>query len=147
MAFTTSLRDAIIADLVASGEFAVGQVFKEPEDVEKTSPPCVFVIPGGGGQTDPNAFSTERVGDSTQEFTLQLVVKSSTPHTTVMDLLDAVRNEIEVKASNTNSVSNVDYADVSEWEEVFVTTSDMRNQLAVLQCTVFIAYKYAKGTL
>ena len=145
MARTLDIRDAIVNDLVASGLFATGQVYTEPTTIDKTSPPCALIIPGGGGSTDPE-LSTQRTGDTAQDFIIQLVVKSSTPHDDVMNLLDGIRDQIEVTSSNVHGVTNVQYADVSDWEEV-LTAGDIGNLIGVIQATVTVRYLYQKGSL
>lgn len=143
MATSKTIRDAIITDLTAVAGMVT--VSKEPQESRKVATPAAFVIPGGGGDSPGDAL-TNLTGQTVQDYVVQLIVRSNTPHDDLLDLLDLVRDRMEGSASTTQALPTVEIVAVSDWESI-VTSEDIRNQMGFLELTITVRYLYTRGSL
>jgi hypothetical protein len=143
MAKTRLLRDALATDLDTIATLL--EIAVEPKKASLLAIPGAMLAPGEGGQGERATMAPSH-GGGIQIFVVDLVHRSNTPHDAIMDLLDEVRNTVEVGTSTLSSVSGVETVDVISWEPT-LTSEDIANQLAHIRVHIEVVYLYSKGSL
>ena len=146
---TKTIRDALISDLqqisTANGYGTdLVEVGTEPKPMSEARPPAVYLVPGQGGTAELETLSNMQ-GAAIQRITLDLLVRSATPHDDAVVLLDDVRNAIERSDGATLAVNGVESVQVVEWSEV-MTSEDVGNAWGLVNVTVEVAYVYSRGS-
>lgn len=149
MSKTNALKDALITDLndvtTANGySQTVAEVSREPIRFDEVKVPHISIVPGDGGSAAPETL-TNRIGAAEQEWTLQLVLRTTTPNEDMDDFLDDVRNVIERSTGNLGSTAGVILAAVSSWTGT-ITAEEIHQNTYYREATVSVQYEYTRGS-
>lgn len=148
VAFTKSLRDALVLDLQAINttdgyDTAVAEVSAQPKPIAELSKPFIQFIPGSSGDSDIAALGNQSI-ESQQNFTLQIGVRAGDLDA-IDNLTDDVRNCIERDAGNLKTLANVYGVIVTSWDEI-VTDRHSSGDIYLRTLTVTVRYAYRNGS-
>lgn len=149
MSITNTLKDALITDLnditTANGfSKTVSEVSREPIRFDEAKVPHISIVPGDGGSAAAETL-TNRIGAGEQEWTLQLVLRTTTPNEDMDDFLDDVRNAIERSTGNLGSASGVILAGVTGWTGT-ITAEEIHENTYYREATVTVQYEFTRGS-
>lgn len=152
MSITHTIRHEVITDLeriqTKNGfDTEVVKVYDTLVDVSKMRVPSLMLLPDEGGSSD-NYTHCHNI--STQTFEVLAVTKGSTDPHEVLDLLDDVRNAVEPKTSNIQTLKfgkaqRIHDAVVTAWSAPH-TSGDIRLSRWQVRLTIEVTYDYERGS-
>ncbi len=153
MAQSRTLTDKVILDLkdisVANGfDTDVSVVDRRVVTFQSATVPHIEVRAGGSGplvDSDPEQLSVD-LGAATHRNLLKLYIRDDKPEEKLDDLIDDVRNAIERKTSNIQTVAQVWDATVVQ-ATPFHTTEDLKDNWAGAELLIETRYEYERGLL
>jgi hypothetical protein len=145
---TATIKTALVADLDAidgTGIFSttLKETGTEPVRIDEAEAPAIYIF-ASDGTSDLETLTNLR-GETEQSYTLDLVIKSTTPNADMDTLLDDVRNAIERSTSNVLGVAAVNTATVTDWTPV-ETDPGIHEGVYIRQVNVVVSYLYTRGS-
>lgn len=137
---TNQYKVALVADLNTVSGLTV---YEHPRDRRSLALPAAVVRSPSSGESEPSSLSA-RKGQATQSFGVEIHSKGT--QTEAENLLDDIRNAVEVGTSGLNALAEVDWSMVVRWDEV-EGSEHAAGEFHKFTTTVEISYIYNRGSV